>query len=88
MVTKAEYVAVVRVERMTPRTVPPTRRGSTITEERTVRDKAEVLSFTVRAEQPHQIKNMVREMMTAGLLNEPVGEPIDTEDDEDEEDDR
>jgi len=82
---KPEYVAVVRVERMTPRTVPPVRRGSTITDEKTVRDKAEVLSFTVRAEHPHQIKNMVREMMTAGLLNEPVGEPVVEDDEEDEE---
>jgi hypothetical protein len=89
VVSEVEYVAVVQVHRVERNVVPKVTSGTirrTVAEDRTTRQKAEVLAFTVRAKQPYQVKNMVREMMAAGLPNEPVGEPIDEEEEEMEDD--
>ncbi len=86
-----EYVARVVIERIERRVVP---KGTAInprrtsTEDRIVRDKAEIASFTIRDETMHGIKSRVRDVMLAALPSEAVkGEP-DIDDDEEEEEDR
>lgn len=84
-----EYVARVVIERI-ERSIQPkgtvVRRSVTTTEDKVVRDKSEVASFTVRAADPPGINAMVVGVLRAALPAEQVkGEP-DMDDDEEEED--
>lgn len=66
-----EYVARVIVERVVRRVVPkgtPTgRRSMTTSEETIMRDKAEVGSFTIRADSLPSIKSIVQGVMAAAF---------------------
>lgn len=83
---EVEYVAVVRIERVERRLESNLRSRTAGSETKVVRDKAEVLTFTVRDTDTVGLRSMIVGVLTAGLPGDQVkGDNADEEDEEEDE---